>query len=181
MTMLRCTLITAFLGMWATTVAHAQLTKPITSEKQFGHYSVDFLEDPLGKNAKNYARAIMKFAIQTPKAAIVFGEEEMKWIGKDKKYSFLLFPAYIAGNTQSQLNSGVKRNDRYSGLLSLFRVYRTLKKHNKEFKTEAVEKLLKLHKEGKLVQYLLELEKKKPTTLTPKNRKSLQQIRIKRT
>ncbi len=70
----------------------------------------------------------MTFTAQTPKAAVVIGDEELKWFGKDDERRGLLMAAFSSGNVQSQLNSGVVRNDRYSGLLSLFKVYRALRR-----------------------------------------------------
>lgn len=150
--------------------------KPELTEKQFRRASAMLLEDPLADGAGDLAKLALVFVMQTPKAGVMLGEEEMKWIGKDDKRSLLLFGAYLAGNAQSQLNSGVKRNDRYSGLLSLFQVYRQLQAKDKDFKIADVDELLKLHKEDKLVAHLIELEKKKPTKLTPEQEEEIRKL-----
>ncbi len=137
------------------------------SEAQFQRASQALLEEPLNQVAKEHIKTIMTFTAQTPKAAVVIGDEEMKWFGKDDERQGLLMAAFLAGNVQSQLNSGVVRNDRYSGLLSLFKVYRALRAKDKDFKIAAVDEALKLHSEDKLLRHVLELEAKSPTK-TPK-------------
>lgn len=52
-------------------------------------------------------------------------------------------------------------------MLTLFRVYRALRKEDEKFKVDAVENLLALHEEGKLVSHLQKLDEKKPMKLTP--------------
>lgn len=139
------------------------------SDKSFRQISSTFLNDPLHKSAGDWSRLILLYTMQTPNAAVVLGHEELRWVGLggDEQRSLLLLAAYAAGNIQSQLNSGVKRNDRYSGLLTLFRVYRTLREQNKKFRIAAVDRLLDLHREDKLVRHLQKLEEKEPTKLTP--------------
>ena len=75
--------------------------------------------------------------------------------------------AFMAGNVQAQLESGVKGNDPYSGFLQVLRVYHLVRQQDKEYKLEAVEKLLKMHKEGKLLKYALELKEKRDKDLKP--------------
>jgi hypothetical protein len=160
----------------AATVALAEDRKPALSEKQFRRASLALLEGPLGESAEDLARLIAIYVIQTPDAAVVLGQEEMKWAGKDKKRRWLLLAAYLAGNAQSQLNSGIKRNDRYSGLLSLFKVYRQVRAKEKKFRIDEVEQLLKMHKEDRLVGHLVELEKKKPTKLSAKDEEEIRKL-----
>ena len=150
--------------------------KPELTETQFRRASALLLEDPLADAAGDYAKVALIFVMESPKAAVMLGEEEMKWIGKDNKRSLVLLGSYLAGNAQSQLNSGVKRNDRYSGLLYLFQTYRQIQAKNKDFKIAEVEDLLKLHKEDKLVGHLIELEKKKPTKLTPEQEEAVRKL-----
>jgi hypothetical protein len=158
---------------------------PAIDETQFRRLSVALLENPLDEKSPDAARTIIVFTIQTPKAAVFLGTEELSWFGitdvkKDDPRSLLLTAAYAAGNSQSQFSSGVKRNDRYSGLLYLFEVYRRLQTRDGEFKIPAVEELLKLHKEDRLVKHLLELEEKKPTKLTPEAEEALRKLREKK-
>lgn len=128
-----------------------------------------FVADPLNKSARDWARLILLYTQQTSNAEVVFGSEELRWaaLEKNDSRSLLLLAGYAAGNIQSQLNSGVKRNDRYSGLLTLFRVYRALREQNAQFRVAAVDNLLALHKEAKLTPHLQKLEEQKPARLTP--------------
>jgi hypothetical protein len=137
-----------------------------------------FLNEPLNKSSRDWARLIMLYALETPNAAIVFGKEELHWAGLDKadERSLLLLAAYVSGNIQSQLNSGVKRNDRYSGVLTLFRVYRALRENDEQFKVDAAESLLALHQEGKLLWHLQKLEQRKPTKLTPAEEQAIREL-----
>lgn len=77
----------------------------------------------------------------------------------DKSRSKVLLAAYIAGNAQSQLNSGVKQDDVYSGVLTMIAAYRNLQEADKTFKITELDKLVKLHQDGKLVAHCGEVEK----------------------
>jgi hypothetical protein len=160
---------------WAGSV-RADDEKPVVSERDFRRAATMFLDNPTGKVAPDLSKVVAIFVFQTPDAAVMLGDDELKWCGKDEDRRWLLLTAYLAGNSLSQLNSGVKRNDRYAGLLHLFCVYRHLKAKDKKFKIAEVDELLKKHKEDKLLPYLIELEKKKPTKLTPEAEKELKKL-----
>lgn len=94
---------------------------------------------------------------------MTIGRKALPWFGeKDYRHNELLLCAFIAGNVRSQLDSGVNANDSYSGLIQVFRVYRYLKKKVRNYSIPGVEDLLKLHKDGKLMEYLLD-EKEQQT------------------
>jgi hypothetical protein len=140
------------------------------SDETFRQVSATFLNDPTNKSASDWSRLIMLYTLDSPKdAEVAFGSDEWSWAGLDgdDSHALLLLAAYSSGNLLSQLNSGVKRNDRYSGVLTLFRVYRTLCEKKKQLKIDVVDKLLELHKENKLLAHLRELDKKKAAKLTP--------------
>jgi hypothetical protein len=151
--------------------------KTEVSEKQFRHLCLALLDDPLSDSAAENVKLIILFVIDSPKVAVFYGAEEMKWIGDDKVRSNVLLAAYSAGNAQAQLLSGVKRNDRYSGLLSLFHVYRALRAQDKDFRIPEVEDLLELHKKDQLVKHLQLLEEKKPTKLTAEQEEAIRKLR----
>jgi hypothetical protein len=161
-------LLAAGILAFATVPALAQDKKPTFDEKQFRQAAHLLQEDPLAEKATTYAKAIVIFTAETPKAVVVMGKGDTKWLGDHKKYSPLLMAAYMSGNARSQLDSGILRNDRYAGLLTLFKVYRMLREKDADFKIAEVEELLKLHGENKLMQHILELEKKDPTDVVPK-------------
>jgi hypothetical protein len=142
---------------------------PMISDKIFRQTCSVFLNDPLNPSSRDWARLIMLYTLESPNAAVVLGREELRWAGLDKEEprNLLLLAGYAAGNIQSQLNSGVKRNDRYSGLLTLFRVYRTLCEKDNKFRVAPLESLLDLHREGKLLSHLQKMEEQKPAKLSP--------------
>jgi len=172
----------ACLLLLSSVAARADEPKPkarpqLPTEAQFRRMAIMLLEEPTGERGKELSRFILLYGIESPDVAVFLGSEEMSWIGKDDARSLPLFAAYMAGNSLSQLHSGNKRNDRYSGLLFLFRVYRTLQKDDAKFRLEPVEELLKLHKDDKLVAHLQELESKKPTKLSPEDIEALRKLR----
>jgi hypothetical protein len=152
------------------------------SDKSFQQISTAFLNDPQHKSAGDWSRLIMLYAKQTSSAELLLGRDEMHWVALDpsERRSLLLLAAYAAGNIQSQLNSGVKRNDRYSGVLTLFRVYRSLREQNGTFKIAAVENLLTLHREDKLVEHLRKLDAEKPTKLSRTEEEAIRVLMDKR-
>lgn len=140
------------------------------SDKNFRQISTTFLNDPANKFAPSWSRLIVLYVLESKNVEVVLGREEWTWTGVESEHPYapLLLAGYTSGNILSQMNSGVKRNDRYSGMLTLFRVYRTLRETDEEFKPlDAVEQLLKLHRENKLLAHLQELDKKKPEKLSP--------------
>lgn len=140
---------------------------PKLSEKNFRDISSLLMSDPLNKSARDWSRLVMLYTLQTSDAVVILGRDELRWIDSDGKYGTVLLAAYLSGNIQSQLNSGVKRNDRYAGLLSLFRAYRALRENDKDFKIPQVDDLLSLQQEDRLLKHLQKFEDERPTRLGP--------------
>lgn len=138
------------------------------SEKTFRQTSSLLLEEPLNRSNRDWARIILIYALSASNVEVVLGKQELHWAGIEDgdPRTILLLAAYASGNIQSQLNSGVKRNDRYSGLISLFRVYRALRQQNESFKVAAVDDLLTMHEEDRLVLHLQKLGEKKLEKMT---------------
>jgi hypothetical protein len=119
-------------------------------------------DDPTGPKAMELAKAVVLFAEKTDKAEVIIGKRELSWVGDlESRNGPVLMAAYIGGNTQAQLDSGHRGNDIYPGLLQLFRTYRALQEKDKNFKIEEVDKVLKLHMEGKLLQQVQEWQNPK--------------------
>ncbi|MBX9678264.1 MAG: hypothetical protein K2X38_05825 [Gemmataceae bacterium] len=131
-----------------------------------------FLADPLKESAKDDAKKIVTFAMESPDVVVVMGEEETAWIkenAKNKKdYAGLLLAAFIAGNIQTQLDLGEKRNDVYSGAIQVMKTYREIRKKDPEFQSPAVEGLLKKHRDGTLLRHLAEIQEKRDAAVRPK-------------
>jgi hypothetical protein len=176
MSSIRFPVLGVVLAAFLATGVCADEKEPQLTAAEFRTACSRLLEDPSHKNAPDFSRAILIFAIQSPDAVIVLGDEELKWIKKEDNRGLLLFAAYMGGNAQSQLHSGVKRNDRYSGLLYLFQVYRQLQAKDKDFRVAAVDDLLKMHKDDKLIGHLAELEKKQPTKLSPEDEEAIRKL-----
>jgi hypothetical protein len=152
---------------------------PPISDDSVRLYCLELAKDPLNRSAPGYSRLILRYAMEKPNAHIGVGDDELRWIGVGGKeeYVLLLLGGYLAGNIQSQLNSGVQRDDRYSGVLTLFQVYRSLQSKDKEFKINAIDNLLALHQEGRLIGYLQQLDEKKPAKMTPEAKELIERLR----
>lgn len=153
------------------------------TDQLFRQTSSLLLDDPLNRSARDWSRLVLLYTLQTTNPAeVALGPEEWRWIGleKDDPRSVLLLAAYVSGNIRSQLNSGVKRNDRYSGLLALFRVYRALRAENKVFKVADIDNFLVLHADNKLIPYLQKLDEKGPAKMTPVEEKMIHKLMRKR-
>jgi hypothetical protein len=152
-----CWVLFVFLGI---TAARGQGEKiPTVTEGDFRKVAVLFLEYPDGDKAAEMAKVILAFAADTPRAEVLLDTHVMKWTGKERKYGLMLLAGYLVGNTQAQLDSGVKRDDAYSGLLKMFHVHLFLKKRHADYTNEPVEELLRLHRDGRLITHLEELQK----------------------
>jgi hypothetical protein len=99
----------------------------------------------------------------------------MNWC-KDDKRGLQLMAAYVGGNALSQLHSGIMQNDRYSGMLMLFRVYRHFQDKDKHFRIDAVDELMKLQRDGKLLAHVVEMEKKQSTKLSAEDEAALRSL-----
>jgi hypothetical protein len=141
---------------------------PEVTEKEFRRANFLLLEDPLDAKAKDHAKVIIAFANQTLRADVALGKRELQWLSdKQDKRGLLLLAAYVGGNTLSQLDSGVKRNDPYPGLLQLFCVYRVLQARDRDYHIAEADRLLKLHREGRLIKQLLQEDERKPEKKKP--------------
>jgi hypothetical protein len=134
---------------------------PKQPEGEVRQASAVFLEQPLSEAGKAAAKTIVDFAVECDNVTVDVDSVSVPWFGEGKKnkYGSELAVAYIAGNLLSQLDSGVKRNDPYSGLIQVFRVYRQLKAKDASCSIPEVENLLAMHRKGELVSYLAKAEK----------------------
>ncbi len=149
----------ALVGLVGLSVARSDDKPAAGSAREFTLNLRALTDDPAGPNALALAKAIVVFVEKTDEAEVVVEKEELTWFGEpSSKQGPLLLAAYLGGNTQAQLDSGHRGNDIYPGLLQLFRTYRALRARDKEFKIEAIDKLLKLHAEGKLAKQVQEWE-----------------------
>jgi hypothetical protein len=98
----------------------------------------------------------------------VKSKDDMPWVGKKVKHGELLMIAYLAGSAGSQLDTGVFGHDPHSAWLGVFRLYRVLQRADRKYKVAEVEQLLDLHRKGKLMKHLVELQEKAAKKAPPK-------------
>jgi hypothetical protein len=134
--------------------------EPPITEKDVREAIATLMARPLTPAGEAAAKKIAVFAVKSKDVVVVLGEE-MPWLKKKPKHGMLLMSAYIAGSVRSQLDTGVMRHDPYSALLSVFRLYRVLRKEDPKYRVPEIEALLKLHEEGKRMKHLLTLAEKK--------------------
>jgi len=155
-----------------------EIKRPEITDKDFRQIAALLINDPLNRAAADRSRLIVLYSLQTQSAQFLLGTSEFSWfaVEKDPDRALLLLAGYLAGNIQSQLNSGVKRNDPYSGLLTLFQVYRALQKQDKRYVIAEVDDLLALHQEDKLVDHLRKFNDKRPTKIAPETETLLRKL-----
>jgi hypothetical protein len=121
-----------------------------------------FCSEPLGEHARLCAAVIWKFSEESDLVKVTVGPHYLPWMKRDDipKHTDLLVVAFIAGNVASQLDSGVKASDPYSGIIQVFRVYRALNAKDSSYEIAEIEHLLALHREGKLSEHFESLAKK---------------------
>ncbi len=156
--MLGCLILFALAGA---ACARGQEKIPEVTEGTFRQAAVLFLEYPDGDKAADYAKVILKFAADTPRAEVLLDDQLMKWVGKDRKLGLLLLAGYLIGDVEAQIDSGVRRDDPYSGLLKLVHVHHFLKKRHADYQNPAAEELLQLHRAGRLITHLQEVQKQR--------------------
>ncbi len=132
------------------------VAKTAISESSVRRAISTFLSQPTSPVSKQAKNMIIEFAVDSDDVSVVITSKATPWSGrKDCKHAGVLLCAFIAGNILSQLDSGVKADDSYSGLMKVFRVYRHLKSAEKSYNVPEVEQLLAMHRQGRLMRHLL--------------------------
>jgi len=163
-----------FLG-FAVVVAITVAAVALAAETQISEKTVrsaieSFLQNPAA--SADPELTIVRFMEKNNAVQIIINPNGCySWILDNKKYEHTvdLMIAFMAGNIRSQLDSGVYRNDPYSGLLAVFRVYRHLKKANPEWSIPEAENLLELHRQGKLMEHLAKEKSRAAEERKPQN------------
>jgi hypothetical protein len=136
---------------------------PEVSESDFRRAAAIFLAEPASAEGRAAVQTVIAFSAATDKVEVTISPGLTPWTFKVKKYKNdeLLLGAYIAGNTLGQLDSGVKGNDPYSGIIQVFRVYRYLKAQDRTLSVPDIDALLAIHKKGELAVHLAKIGKEK--------------------
>jgi hypothetical protein len=116
-----------------------------------------FREDPTSDLGHAARSVIVSFSHDSPDIIIKFTPKnypisQIKPVSEEERLTLLA--AFIAGNTDSQLLRGSKKDDAYAGDLQLIQTYRQLQKRNPKLRIQAIEKLAELESQGRLKAYL---------------------------
>ncbi|MGJ4789474.1 hypothetical protein EHQ52_15505 [Leptospira koniambonensis] len=113
--------------------------------------SIEF--DPIGPNSKDSYRTITNFASESSSVQVIISQKLLPWLGRDLEYKEYLLGSFIAGNVKSQILTNQKKDDSYSGILSLIRTYKYIRNMNGSFRVAEIEDLIKLQESGDLQKY----------------------------
>ncbi|TGK59200.1 hypothetical protein EHQ57_10225 [Leptospira wolffii] len=109
--------------------------------------------DPLGPNSKDSYRSITKFAYESSSVHVIISQKLLPWLGRDMEYKEYLLGSFIAGNVKSQILTNQKKDDSYSGILSLIRTYKYIQNINGSFRVAEIEDLIRLQESGELQKF----------------------------
>jgi hypothetical protein len=147
-----------FIGLSLINHNEAYANKPFSLTEGLFREAVSLFLDT---GDKKYTKDIVEFITKSDKVNVVVSPETAPWVNKgNNENSALLLVAFLAGNALSQLDSGIKRSDPYSGTLQVFRLYRRLQTKNKKYQVPEIEELFKLHQNGKLISYFEKISSK---------------------
>ena len=114
-----------------------------------------FRRDPLNSQGEMTRPIILKFAEDNPDVEIALDEKHLAWFSNkslaDDIRSMLLV-AFVAGDVQSQLDSGKTKDDPVAASEQVIATYRQLQKANPKLKVREIEDLIDLQKRGKLAE-----------------------------
>jgi hypothetical protein len=135
--------------------------EPPPTEAQFRRAAATFLASPLSDEGQRAMRTIALFAESSEDVTVVMHMGYLAWMRADKlcKYPAELMMAFAAGNVLAQLDAGVDRNDAYSGMIQVFRVYRGLKAATGGYAVPEIESLMAQHRKGNLWLHLAQIER----------------------
>ena len=160
MKLLQTMLVVAALLFSASANAHDQPDTPTREEALKA--IADFAQSPASKEGKAAAATIVTFAEDSEDVLVRISPAALPWVGEGKNYKFgpILLAAYVAGNVESQLNSGKKGNDSYAGIQQVMKTYAQLKKTDKTLSIPEIQKFIDLEAKGELKKYLEDALKK---------------------
>lgn len=117
--------------------------------------------NPLAAAEAGHINTLMSFAQESPDVTILVDPELTAFAqNQQDKHAPLLLAAFIAGNVKGQLNSKTNRDDSYSGLQTVFKVYHSIQASQKDYKVPSIDDLEALDKQGKLKAKVEEVQKR---------------------
>jgi hypothetical protein len=116
-----------------------------------------FRDDPLSEDGRAAAAIIVTFVDKSHDVVVGLSKKVFPVFdapGVSKKETNALMAAFIAGNLDSQLLRGVKKDDPYAGDLQLIQTYRQLQKKNPRLKVPDIENMAEMERRGELKRYV---------------------------
>ncbi len=114
-----------------------------------------FRQTPANQQGSMVRPIILRFAVESPEVQIVVPPLILPWIEGGKARSeakAALLTAYVAGDVRAQLDQRKMKDDPVAGTEQVISTYRQLQKTEPQLKINEVEKLIDLHKQGKLAK-----------------------------
>lgn len=145
------------IALLSATAPVATAADPVIS-KEVALQAITLLRnDPLSEDGQAAAALILAFVDKSKEVVVALNKKVFPVFdapGVSQKEKSLLLAAFAAGNADSQLLRGVKRDDPYAGDLQLIETYRQLQKKNRKLRILGIEKMAEMEQRGELKRYL---------------------------
>jgi hypothetical protein len=141
----------------AVNLCTAAPTDPVFTKESVLKAIVIFRDDPLSKEGRAAAALIIAFVDKSHDVVVSLNKKafpvfDAPGVSQDEKA--LLLAAFAAGNADSQLLRGSRKDDPYAGDLQLIQTYRQLQKKDMKLKISSIEKMADMEQRGELKHYL---------------------------
>jgi hypothetical protein len=149
-------LLTGLVALAPTLCTAAASDRVITKEIALKAIVI-FRDDPLSKEGRAAAALIVTFIDKNHDVVVELNKKafpvfDAPGVSQDERA--LLLAAFAAGNADSQLLRGVRKDDSYAGDLQLIQTYRQLQRNNVKLKIPSIEKMAQMEQRGELKRYL---------------------------
>jgi hypothetical protein len=145
------------LAFCAATLSMAAPAEPVITKEVALKAIGLFREDPLSEDGRAAAAILVMFVDRNHDVVVALSKKAFPVFGApgvSQKETSLLLAGFVAGNLDSQLLRGVKKDDAYAGDLQLIETYRQLQTKNRKLKIPAIEKMAEMAQRGELKRYL---------------------------
>lgn len=145
------------IALFAATISASTAADPVISKEAALKAITLFRNDPLSEDGQAAAALIIIFVEKNQDVVVALNKKVFPVFdaaGVSQKEKSLLLAAFGAGNVDSQLNRGVKKDNAYAGDLQLIKTYRQLQRENSKLKIAAVEKMAEMESPGELKAYV---------------------------
>ena len=145
------------IALFAARISVAAPADPVITKEVALKAITLFRDDPLSEDGRAAAAIIIMFADKSHDVLLGLSKKVFPVFGApgvSQRETSLLLAAFAAGNVDSQLLRGVKKDDAYAGDLQLIQTYRQLQKKNPKLKIPAIEKMAEMEQRGELKRYL---------------------------